>query len=514
MVRDWYENTYLKTGNALYTPDNLYIVWEEARLERNIVSAPCYFGVNNTEEQAWELNLVQLKNSKFAGMMVQKIPVENDTLRLVYSLDKGLHTYRYLQNKNRYSPFLSAKIKKKKKNGAALKSGSLDYGDYLGIFVCPEGLMFNGDAGECDFEENITPHPDYGYTCMYIIRESGSQEPYYDEFSITATGYDCTDYAYEVTLLGMLYSNLGAFIMTYGGFELIDAQSSIHNLAGSNADCEYARAYYEDIYYSYIDNSTPDEPIEPDEEEDPSGGGGSGGTTGGENPGELPEVILDTATFVGTKAECVKEKLDNQNLINQLIGGFDLEESKISLIYKVEDLEGVNGLCSYNPNTKRMEIKIDTDRLIESSMELARTILHESFHAYIFGKLYESELHTGLCPEPNFEDDFRDYAEKYGEGENPQVQHNYIADKYIVYMKQGLKDYFDGESYKTSFLNYVEENEYWYGTDFMLESLSWGGLQKTDAWFAYAADSEVMQKYGYTMGLIVPFLPTENCEAP
>ena len=234
---------------------------------------------------------------------------------------------------------------------------------------------------------------------------------------------------------------------------------------------------------------------------------GGGGTSSIPNLPGLPKIIIDP-TFKDTEAECVKNKLDNGKILQSLLSGFELDETNIELTFKVGDLTGANGKCEWN-NEGKMEITIDTDRLNAPSIELARTILHESFHAYIFAKLYEEKMHTELCPEPDFERDFNDYKAKYSEVGS--TQHNYMADKYLTYMKQGLNDYFNGETYKANFVNYVDDNTNWYGTDFLFECLAWGGLKGTEAWAAFSSDSEKMNKYNQTIGTIVPLLPKENC---
>lgn len=229
----------------------------------------------------------------------------------------------------------------------------------------------------------------------------------------------------------------------------------------------------------------------------------SGGT-----PSLPPVVIIDT-TFSNTVANCVKIKLENGNILINLLAGFNLDASSLNVTFKVENLTGTHGKCIYNLYTRRMEIIIDIDRLNASSMELANTILHESFHAYIYGRLYDSETHTGSFPEPNFEEDFRAYETKYGDS---FAQHNYMADRYIMYMKQGLSDYLSDESYNLSFLNYVSDMTSWYGVDFMLESLAWSGLKGTEAWSEFYNNPSNKAKYDDTYQFIIDLLPKEDCE--
>ena len=191
-----------------------------------------------------------------------------------------------------------------------------------------------------------------------------------------------------------------------------------------------------------------------------------------------------------------------------------MEESRISVTYEVAELKdenaGNNGLCSYinDGNGERIVITINAGRLNASSPELARTILHETFHAYIYGKLFEEKLHTGLCPEPHFKRDFAMYRTKYGDNAS---RHNDMSDKELTDMEKTLSDYFNHEPYKDTFLNYVGDNTNWYGTNDLFMCLAWGGLKATEAWDQFSSNPENLTKYNQTMGAIVSLLPQENC---
>jgi len=236
----------------------------------------------------------------------------------------------------------------------------------------------------------------------------------------------------------------------------------------------------------------------------PSGTAGSSHPSTNPTPTPVPAIIEDPS-FTNTEADCVKTKLESGSVINCLLNGFSLSTSTIDLTFKVADITA-NGSCSYDRSTKRMIITIDSDRLTVSSMELARTELHESFHAYLFGKLYDPKFTSDLLPEPNFVNDFNKYC--------TENQHNYIADNYIDSMKSALSTYFNSETYKDSFLNTVKDNQYWSGTDWLFECLAWGGLKGTDAWAAFQSDPEKKRKYDETMNFIVNILPQENCLQP
>jgi hypothetical protein len=233
-----------------------------------------------------------------------------------------------------------------------------------------------------------------------------------------------------------------------------------------------------------------------------------------ETPSPTPEdvatIIIDSS-FVGTKAECVYEKLiknGKESIINKLISGFDIDKSIIDLKFRVDTIKA-NGEVNYLTVNNRalLEITINEARLNDASLEIARTILHECFHAYIYGKYYQNELHTGLCPEPDFKRDFDNYTKKYGR----ENDHNYMADKYRSFMIEGLKTYLQNEKYYDKILPILKENIFWVNEDFMLECMTWGGLHNTNAWKEYYKDTQ-KEQYDNQRKFIINLLPKEKCE--
>ncbi|MGQ1908983.1 hypothetical protein ACT3CE_04280 [Marinifilum sp. RC60d5] len=241
---------------------------------------------------------------------------------------------------------------------------------------------------------------------------------------------------------------------------------------------------------------------------------------GNPNPNPNPPVTEDDS-WTDTKADCVKEKLEaggSNSILNKLLEGFNLSTSTINLTFYVgnTDYRGnpvPNGKCIFDPNTDRMYVYVSEDRLNESSLEIARTILHECFHAYIYGKLYGEDIHNGLAPEPDFAKDFAEYEKKYKiSDEDNESQHNYTADKYRTYMKEGLKTYFEADPKYSRLMDFFSDDPNWHGVDYMYESLTWGGLKKTDAWKEYIKTPGNEQKLKDQKQFIYRYLPKENCE--
>ncbi|MDM8161652.1 hypothetical protein QUH73_17685, partial [Labilibaculum sp. K2S] len=235
-------------------------------------------------------------------------------------------------------------------------------------------------------------------------------------------------------------------------------------------------------------------------------------------PGYPAPPVVEDDSWKGTKADCIKTKLEagsGSSIIDNLLAGFNLDKSTINLTFYVgnTDYRGnpvPNGKCIFDPNTKRMSVYISEDRLKESSLEVARTILHECFHAYMYGKLYEDDIHNGLAPEPDFARDFAEYEKKYKiSDDNNQSQHNYMADKYRTYMKEGLKIFFKAESYYNRFVDYYSDSQSWHGVDYMLECLTWGGLRHTEAWNVLLSDEQEKNKYYDQFNNIISALPKD-----
>ena len=243
---------------------------------------------------------------------------------------------------------------------------------------------------------------------------------------------------------------------------------------------------------------------------------GGGGYAPDPDPddGAAPPEITYTQEFLDSEAECVNTKLKDGNIINQLLSSFNLTDSNIDINFKLDDLndnakikliDRVNGRYKF-------EIALDRGRLYDASIEIARTLLHECFHAYIFGKLYDDVPHDGLFPEPNFDSDFADYESEFG----PDAQHNYMANHYIESMKTALRDYYHHPDHigdVEAIFNYTEDHPYWYGEDFLFECLAWGGLKNTAAWDDFQADEEKYEKYSNTRDYIFDLLPKEKCKS-
>lgn len=89
--------------------------------------------------------------------------------------------------------------------------------------------------------------------------------------------------------------------------------------------------------------------------------------------------------------------------------------------------------------------------------------------------------------------------------------HNYMADKYRSFMKEGLKSYLKSEEYYNRVISTLNQNDFWVSEDFMLECMTWGGLHNTDAWKEYYRDSK-KGLHDNQINFIINLLPQEECK--
>jgi hypothetical protein len=202
------------------------------------------------------------------------------------------------------------------------------------------------------------------------------------------------------------------------------------------------------------------------------GGGGGGGIT-------APTTVQIIDELTG-KAKCLNDLLNKNgdSFVQKLLANFQGKSafdikivSKDKVFSKKTGLE-INGETTYNKdiNSKLINIVISTSASNnQSSLDLARTILHEYIHADIIRKLYTANNIPGTL-------DFNLVYDKYGS------QHGTMAALYLSSMKEALKE-FNKTVLPNDYKNYTD----YYGeepSDAFYEALAWSGLKDNDvqAW--------------------------------
>jgi hypothetical protein len=209
------------------------------------------------------------------------------------------------------------------------------------------------------------------------------------------------------------------------------------------------------------------------------GDGGSGITA------PTPVQIIDALTG---KAKCLNDLLNKngnsfvQNLLAKFQGNSKYDISIVSkdkvTVIKNGVIEEINGK-TIPPVGNLIAIEISTSKAnTNSTLDVARTILHEYVHADIFRKL-------GTKPGTDKESlDFKTTYEAY------KNQHNTIATLYLNGMKEALKEF-----HKSNLIDDYNKYTQYYGeepSDAFYEALAWGGLKDANvkAWTDLPADKK------------------------
>ena len=158
-----------------------------------------------------------------------------------------------------------------------------------------------------------------------------------------------------------------------------------------------------------------------------------------------------------------------------------------------------NGETTYNSkiSSSLINIAISTFRSdANSSLDVARTILHEYIHADIIRKLYTANNIPGTL-------DFNLMYEKYGS------QHGTMAALYLSSMKEALKEFNKivlPNDYK-NYTNYYGEEP----NDAFYEALAWSGLKDNNvkAWTDLSAQKK--QEINDLASRVTKMSKTVNC---
>jgi hypothetical protein len=200
----------------------------------------------------------------------------------------------------------------------------------------------------------------------------------------------------------------------------------------------------------------------------------------------IDDEIIDELTG---KAKCLNDLLDKNgdSFVKNLLANFKgtsefginiVSRDKVTVIDDQGITKEVNGK-TFPPKNNVIVIEISTSRTnLNSSLDGARTILHEYIHADIFRKLNTT---TGTTEERL---DFKNTFEAYGN------QHGTIAGLYLNSMKEALKGF-----HKTALIDDYNKYINNYGeapSDAFYEALAWSGLRENNvkAWADLPAEKK------------------------
>jgi hypothetical protein len=215
----------------------------------------------------------------------------------------------------------------------------------------------------------------------------------------------------------------------------------------------------------------------------PGGGGGSGSGSGGGGPLPtlLPEdEIFKDPSFVGTKADCIYERLlasseGFKGMIQKFDGEFSVSDIKFSLDDNL-------------PNTTNGETSVLSPGLIGISLNqntlegrtnlgVARTLIHETIHAEMYRKVLSMGGQVSINDFPGIYDYYRRYAKNW--------QHEQMVAHYVDVIGEMLQE-FDNYSQNYQFyedfawvgLYYFNDNNAGLGN--YTYAQAWNDLQESE----------------------------------
>lgn len=218
-------------------------------------------------------------------------------------------------------------------------------------------------------------------------------------------------------------------------------------------------------------------------------GGGSSSGSSSTSSSETPKIEIDTSLTNNPRVNKIFEALgkDAWSYFNKLLSRYEGQINKLDLIIKLDAEKFVgknynlNGLCAMKASYVNgiltqgsAIIYINVDRLDDrSALEIGRTFLHESLHAYIHA--------YGSVENPSYGETSLDMAwEDYVRGSD---QHEEMAIREVNNIAQELERLHK----QTSDYNKIwgmDENKGYVESDRKLfyERLAWEGLEKTAAY--------------------------------
>ena len=216
--------------------------------------------------------------------------------------------------------------------------------------------------------------------------------------------------------------------------------------------------------------------------------GDAGSSGGGVIPDPKPEVDTKDPSFKDTKADCVFKKLVGATATTiynpNTVVGLNLKnywgKEGFNCKFVISDTLSYNknAWTKYNGCNEVIIVLRENYVNEASTIDLARTIIHETIHAFIFSEIALQDYTNnylgvkGLSPDSDFGLLWNRYRDTRG---TYNVQHESMADNYIKTIRDGLKDFLARNPSSETF------------SDSELESIAWAGLHNTSEYQARLA---------------------------
>ncbi|RKE03565.1 hypothetical protein [Marinifilum flexuosum] len=223
--------------------------------------------------------------------------------------------------------------------------------------------------------------------------------------------------------------------------------------------------------------------------------GGSFSNPGGGSPSPSPAPpVKTTQKFDKSIAGClykamrVQDRLLPETLLNELLRGFEFNDSKAMIKYDLTESLGATkyGICTpvnltvdknKNLTSGQFNITISIDNMKSTSfLWTANTIMHETIHAHLFCLVYDANTHR-IGNEIDFKNTYDALKVKYGRETQHEIMLNYIS-----VMKKNLHELYkawDDKEEKSKFIKQMNEVLPNRNLDFVFEVMARGGLKRT-----------------------------------
>ncbi|HSJ12272.1 MAG TPA: hypothetical protein VK916_06275 [Gillisia sp.] len=153
-----------------------------------------------------------------------------------------------------------------------------------------------------------------------------------------------------------------------------------------------------------------------------------------------PVEVLKDPSFIGTKAECIYDKLleINGNLFKETIGTF-IDDPKYNLIFKVGDCSNTNIACCDDRNLETTgNIFVVIEDINSNPIQLAQYILHESIHAELIRYVHKYNSGVDVDDRPRLFQLYKFYHDRY-DNDAGEIDHIYMTEKFIIPMASALR---------------------------------------------------------------------------
>jgi len=192
------------------------------------------------------------------------------------------------------------------------------------------------------------------------------------------------------------------------------------------------------------------------------------------------------------------------------------------LCLDIKNIGDANGNAARSGNS--VTINLNSTKLNRSKLSIVRTLLHEMIHAELISMIIEVGRYDDLqAYAQNYQGEepfkiiwqYYDEHKTYLENVRPGWQHEYMADNYIDYIAQGLKELHPFLS-SQGFINYRtgsfvgNSQDIWSWDDFFI-AMAWEGLEKTTTYQSEVVDKDLREIYDFYVSTAKQESSTNKC---